>query len=128
MTRSERILQSQLNNAWSNRSLVDDTQLSARENRIVVDDRVGRYRELRVVENVKELGAELDALALGNVCDFPYLKIEVQLVGAANDPDTGVPEVERSIVANGRRRAECRGIEEALQGSSLPLLLSLPLL
>src|SRR5689334_14747546 len=120
MARSERILQRQLDQPRSDRGLVDHAELRpAGEQGPAVGEVVagrlcvGRTKELRVVEQVEELSANLDLLSLADVSDFARMELKVQLMRAAHDTDARVAEICRSVTADDRRRAECGGIEEA---------------
>ena len=115
---SERILQRKLNQPGGDRRLADYAQVrSAGEEWPVVGEGVlrgvPRKRELRMVEDVEELGAELNRLSFADLHDLARLEVKVQLVRPAHDADAGVAETCRPVVAHHRRRAERGRIEEA---------------
>src|SRR5579871_2374772 len=107
---SENVLQRQLNDARIHARGSDLSEVSGRQVRQGVDGAltVVRIRELRVVEGVKKLGAELDCLPLPNAGGLQDRKIEVELAWAMDNAGSAVT-VQRAAGddAGIRRRALC---------------------
>src|SRR5271167_2413414 len=78
--------------------------------------RPSRQSEIRMIENIKELRAELDLLRLPNLETLLQNEIEIHQTGASQISDRAIAKVMRGLLQISQRRChECRLVDPAIQ-------------